>query len=60
MFNQPGVIHETFGANAAEAGQSRERPNADERYLAQSVDAHEFEIRIQALERSRPLSGPSD
>jgi hypothetical protein len=27
--------------------------NADERYLAQSVDAHEFEIRIQALERSR-------
>ena len=29
-------------------------PSADERYLAQSVDAHEFEIRIQALERSRP------
>ena len=28
-------------------------PNADERYLAQSVDAHEFEVRIQALERSR-------
>jgi hypothetical protein len=29
-------------------------PNADERYLAQSVDANEFEIRLQALERSRP------
>lgn len=27
--------------------------NANERYLAQSVDAHEFEVRIQALERSR-------
>jgi hypothetical protein len=26
-------------------------PNADERFLAQSVDAHVFEIRAQALER---------
>lgn len=28
-------------------------PNADERYLAQSVDAHEFEVRLRALERRR-------
>jgi hypothetical protein len=27
--------------------------NADERYLAQSVDAQAFEVRLQALERSR-------
>lgn len=27
-------------------------PGADERYLAQSVDACDFEIRIQALERN--------
>lgn len=31
---------------------NRERfPDADERYLAQSVDAHDFEIRLKALER---------
>ena len=27
--------------------------NADERYLAQSADAQAFEVRLQALERSR-------
>jgi hypothetical protein len=32
----------------------KSRPNRDERYLAQSVDAHDFEIRVQALDRSRP------
>ena len=26
--------------------------SAEERYLAQSVDAHDFEVRIRALERS--------
>lgn len=29
-------------------------PTADERYLAQSVDSQEFEVRIQALERRSP------
>jgi len=29
------------------------RPSAEERYLAQSVDASEFEVRAQALERRR-------
>jgi len=29
------------------------RPSAEERYLAQSVDANEFEVRAQALERRR-------
>lgn len=29
-------------------------PTADERYLAQSVDAQEFEVRIQALVRRSP------
>ena len=29
-------------------------PSAEERYLAQSVDAQEFETRVQTLERSRP------
>jgi hypothetical protein len=28
-------------------------PEANERYLAQSVDSSDFEIRVQALERSR-------
>lgn len=28
-------------------------PPPAERYLAQSVDAHDFEIRVQALERDR-------
>jgi len=28
-------------------------PNADERFLAQSVDAHDFETRAQVLERRR-------
>lgn len=28
-------------------------PSADERYLAQSADANEFEVRVQALERRR-------
>lgn len=28
-------------------------PSAEERYLAQSVDAYDFEIRLQALERTR-------
>lgn len=28
-------------------------PSADERYLARSVDANDFEIRLQALERMR-------
>lgn len=27
--------------------------DAHERYLAQSVDAHDFEVRAQALERAR-------
>ena len=27
------------------------RPDADERYLAQSADAQDLEIRLQALER---------
>lgn len=26
-------------------------PSADERYLAQSIDAKDFEVRIRALER---------
>lgn len=28
-------------------------PNADERRLAQAVNAHGFEIRVQALEHNR-------
>jgi|GEM_PF-6197482 len=28
-------------------------PSAEERYLAQSVDAYDFEIRVQSLERMR-------
>jgi hypothetical protein len=31
----------------------KNRPSADERYLAQSLDIYEFEVRLQALERSR-------
>jgi hypothetical protein len=31
----------------------KNNPNADERYLARSADAHDFEVRLQALERSR-------
>ena len=30
------------------------RPSADERYLAQSVDAQDFEVRLQALARRAP------
>jgi hypothetical protein len=29
-------------------------PDADERYLERSVDAHDLEIRTRALERRRP------
>jgi len=28
-------------------------PSAEERYLAKSVDAYDFEIRVQSLERMR-------
>lgn len=32
---------------------SQSRPSVEERYLAQSVDTNEFEVRAQALERRR-------
>jgi len=32
----------------------RQPRNNDERYLAQAVDAQDLEVRLRALERSRP------
>jgi hypothetical protein len=29
-------------------------PSIEEQYLAQAVDAHDFEVRLFALERARP------
>ena len=32
----------------------RRTPSIEEQYLAQAIDANDFEVRLQALERSRP------
>lgn len=29
-------------------------PSIEEQYLAQAIDANDFEVRLQALERARP------
>lgn len=29
-------------------------PSIEEQYLAQAIDAYDFEVRLQALERARP------
>ncbi len=29
-------------------------PSTEEQYLAQAIDANDFEVRLQALERARP------
>ena len=32
----------------------RRTPSIEEQYLAQAIDANDFEVRLQALERARP------
>ena len=32
----------------------RRAPSIEEQYLAQAIDANDFEVRLQALERARP------
>ena len=32
----------------------RRAPGIEEQYLAQAIDANDFEVRLQALERARP------
>ena len=48
------LLHVIFRSCQSKLGTVRSRGlDADERYLARSVDAHDFEVRIQALERRR-------
>jgi hypothetical protein len=32
----------------------QQTPSIEEQYLAQAIDANDFEVRLQALERARP------
>lgn len=32
----------------------RHSPSIEEQYLGQAIDANDFEVRLQALERARP------